>query len=360
MIAPAQCNGGATADAYSGRVPTAMTPPAPFQRFVYQTAHPLGGPAPIPVRLGVQTWGQLSPGRDNAVLVCHYYTGTMHAAGRASPEEAPGWWDEVIGPGRAIDTGRYFVVCMNTPANVQARDPRVVTTGPDTPAPDGQPWDGRFPGWTFVDNFELQRGLLEHLGLERWHAVVGPSLGGMQALYWAACAPEQVGRVAVIAASPLAGPALKEVFWPLLRGVAASGGVLEALRLISFFGLGSDGVRAWFAEESFSDYLAGRSDTASLAHILDLGRLVVSHDLRRVAPHEALFRRWRQTGLRLLSANVRGDQFFPVAEMRAFAAQSGAAGVDHTHLEFDSEIGHLACVFEPQRFAEALRRLMDE
>ena len=86
-----------------------------------------------------RTYGALNADCSNAVLVCHYYTGTSRAA-RVRPGDPPGWWESLIGPGRAIDTERYYVVCMNTPSNVQALDPEVVTAGPDTLDPDGQLW----------------------------------------------------------------------------------------------------------------------------------------------------------------------------------------------------------------------------
>ncbi|WP_428245755.1 hypothetical protein, partial [Enterococcus gallinarum] len=82
-------------------------------------------PSGVPLQLGGHCWGTLSPQRDNAVLVCHHFTGTMRAA-RTAPGDAPGWWESLIGPGRAIDTDRYHVVCLNTPANVQVHDPAVV------------------------------------------------------------------------------------------------------------------------------------------------------------------------------------------------------------------------------------------
>ncbi|BDP42057.1 hypothetical protein DAETH_20260 [Deinococcus aetherius] len=118
----------------------------------------------------------------------------------------PGWWDSLIGPGRAVDTDRFFVVAMNTLSNVQVLDPRVVTTGPDTEHPQGGAWGGRFPAWTFADLHALQLALLRRLGAENWQAVVGPSLGGMQALQWAARSPDLAPRVAAVATSPCAGP----------------------------------------------------------------------------------------------------------------------------------------------------------
>ncbi|GGM01110.1 alpha/beta fold hydrolase [Deinococcus aerophilus] len=312
----------------------------------------------VPLQLGAQSWGTLNPARDNAVLVCHYYTGTMRASG-FNPDGTPGWWAGLVGPGRALDTERYFVICLNTPSNVQAHDPEVVTTGTDTPHPDGGVWGERFPAWTFADLHAAQLALMRALGVTRWHAVAGPSLGGLQALQWAARTPELAPRVAAVAASPVIGPALRGAFSPLLRQVAPTGGLDAALRLISFFGLGADGLHKLFGEASFDAYLRARSGTASLPHILDIARLVETHDLAGVAPHGELFARWVGAGLRLLTVNVGVDQFFPAAEMRAFAHASAAAGVNHTHLEFASEWGHLGCVLDTGAFAAPLRALLE-
>ncbi len=322
--------------------------------FVLETSLGLSG---VPLRLGVQSWGQLSARRDNAVLVCHYYTGTMRAA-RVGPEDPPGWWEGLIGPGRAIDTERYCVVCMNTPSNVQALDPEVVTSGPDTLDPDGLPWGERFPAWDFADLHAAQCGLLRHLGAERWHAVVGPSFGGMQALQWAARTPELAPRVAAIVASPYAGPVLQDVFQPLLRDVAAAGGLEGALRLITLFGMGAEGVEHGFAAGALTPYLHDRMQTASLNHIRDLARVVVTHDLRGIAPLGTLFARWRASGLRLLSANVLGDGFFPSREMADFARASRSAGVDHRHIEYASVEGHLGGLSDTHAFEGALRDLL--
>ncbi len=323
--------------------------------FVLET--PLG-PSGVPVRLGVQSWGQLSPLRDNAVLVCHYYTGTMRAA-RVLPGDPPGWWEDLIGPGQAIDTDRYCVVCMNTPSNVQALDPEVVTSGPDTLDPDGRPWGDRFPAWDFADLHAAQLDLLRFLGAERWHAVVGPSFGGMQALQWAARTPELAPRVAAIVASPYAGPVLQDVFGPLMRDVAAAGGLEGALRLITLFGLGAEGIEHGFVPGTLNPYLQERMQTASLSHIQDIARVVVTHDLRGIAPQDALFARWRDSGLRLLSANVLGDGFFPSREMAEFSRAARAAGVDHHHIEYASVEGHLGGLSDTRAFGEALRNLLD-
>ncbi|MFD1730754.1 hypothetical protein ACFSC4_06200 [Deinococcus malanensis] len=93
--------------------------------------------------------------------------------------------------------------------------------------------------------------------------------------------------------------------------------------------------------------------------MLDLSRLVATHDLKQVVPEEQLFERWRQTGLQLLSVNVTVDQFFPVAEMRRFALAAQAAGVAHTHVEFDSPYGHLGCLQDTREYAHHLQALLD-
>lgn len=318
---------------------------------------------PVLVRLGAQTWGTLNAAHDNAVLVCHHYTGTMRAAGviqdGVTPDGTPGWWDDVIGPGKAVDTDTYFVVCLNTLSNVQVLDPAVVTTGPATLHPDGQPWGERFPAWDLGDLYAVQLQLMHWLGVPHWHAVIGPSFGGMQALQWAARTPHLAPRVAAIAASPAAGPALRDAFAPLLHDVAASGGLEGALRLISLFGFGADGLARHFTDMDFGTYLRSRLEVASLPHVLDIGRVVLTHDLSRICPPDRLYARWRDTGLTLLTANVTVDQFFPAAEMRAFAQESRAAGVAHTHVEFASPNGHLGCIMDTSAFAGALRALLE-
>lgn len=313
--------------------------------------------AGVPARLGGQSWGHLNAARDNAVLVCHYYTGTMRAAGR-NPDGTPAWWDTLIGPGKAVDTDRYFVVCLNTFANVQVNDPDVVTTGPDTPHPDGTHWGDRFPAWGFADLHAAQLALMRALHVPRWHAVIGPSFGGIQALQWAARTPHLAPRVAAIAAAPHAGPVLRSAFEPMLQDATRGGGLLGALRVISFFGMGADGLEALFRDANFNTYLKARAGTASAAHILDIGRVVATHDLNAICPEPDLFQRWRDDHLHLLTVNILSDQFFPAAEMHAFHQRATAAGVHHRHETIQSNTGHLGCVLETQQFAASLNALL--
>ena len=155
----------------------------------------LGGALPK-VTVAFETYGTLSAAKDNAVLIAHAISGDSHAA-RHDAEDDPGWWDIVVGPGRPIDTNRYFVICPNLLGGCRG------TTGPGSANPaTGRPYGPDFPMLTIGDMVEAERRLLDHLGVDRLRAVVGGSMGGHQALAWARRFPERVGGVIAIATSP--------------------------------------------------------------------------------------------------------------------------------------------------------------
>lgn len=146
------------------------------------------------VTIAYETWGELDASRTNAVLVLHALTGDSHAAGPAGPgHRQEGWWDTVVGPGKAIDTDRFFVVCPNVLGGCQG------TTGPASPAPDGKPYASRFPVVTIRDQVVAEAALADGLGIERWSAVIGGSMGGMRVLEWAVGFPDRVASAVVIA-----------------------------------------------------------------------------------------------------------------------------------------------------------------
>ncbi len=157
-----------------------------------------GGAALPAIRLAWESWGTLNEARDNAVLICHALTGDSHVHGEAGPgHPTDGWWGEVVGPGGAIDTERWFVVVPNILGGCQG------STGPASIAPDGYEWASRFPYLTIRDQVEAEVRLADALGIERWAGVVGGSMGGMHALEWAVAHPERVERLGVLAAPPL-------------------------------------------------------------------------------------------------------------------------------------------------------------
>lgn len=148
-----------------------------------------------PVTLRYETYGRLNPARTNAVLILHALSGDAHVAGRHRPEDQkPGWWDELVGPGKAFDTERYCVVCSNLIGGCSG------STGPRSLNPaTGQRYNLGFPVLTVGDMVRAQHRLMRQLGIERWLAVTGGSMGGMQALSWAVNYPEAVGSVMAIA-----------------------------------------------------------------------------------------------------------------------------------------------------------------
>ena len=149
------------------------------------------------VDVAYETYGTLNAAGTNAIFICHALTGDAHAAGRHREEDhRPGWWDTMIGPGKPIDTDRYFVIADNLLGGCQG------TTGPASTNPtSGRPYGLDFPLLQIADFVTVHRALLEHLGVQRLMAVIGGSMGGMQALEWALSFPDQVGSAIIIAAS---------------------------------------------------------------------------------------------------------------------------------------------------------------
>ncbi|MCU1607543.1 MAG: homoserine O-acetyltransferase [Modestobacter sp.] len=157
-----------------------------------------GGMLPA-VRVAYQTWGTLAPNGRNAVLVEHALTGDSHVVGAAGPgQPTPGWWPTLIGPGAPLDSDRWFVVCANVLGGCQG------TTGPSSAAPDGAPWGSRFPEITIGDQVAVEAVLADALGIDRWAAVLGGSMGGMRALEWAVAQPDRVGGLLFLASGAVA------------------------------------------------------------------------------------------------------------------------------------------------------------
>ena len=173
-----------------------------------------------PIRVAYETYGTLSPRRDNVILVCHALSGDAHAAGFSAVRtvagtrdgfaaeerdgeggKALGWWDGMIGPGKAFDTDRFFVVSTNLLGGCRG------TTGPSSTDPaTGRPYGPDFPVITVADMVRTERAFLDALGIERLAAVAGGSLGGMQALEWAILYPDQVDSIVVIASTHALAP----------------------------------------------------------------------------------------------------------------------------------------------------------
>lgn len=155
-----------------------------------------------PITVAYETYGELNSDKSNAILVCHALSGNAHAAGfHKSMGHKPGWWDDVIGPGKAINTDKYFVICSNVIGGCAG------TTGPSSINPaTGKPYGANFPVITIGDMVKVQKLLLDYLGIKKLLAVIGGSMGGMQALEWALRFPENVLSSIVIAATARLSP----------------------------------------------------------------------------------------------------------------------------------------------------------
>jgi len=137
-----------------------------------------------PVTIAYETYGRLNREKNNAILVCHAFSGNAHAAGYHAGEDRPGWWDAIIGPGKSLDTDDYFVICSNILGGCNG------TTGPASINPKtGERYNLSFPIITVGDIVNLQKRLIDHFGIQQLLAVVGGSMGGMQALQWSVSYP---------------------------------------------------------------------------------------------------------------------------------------------------------------------------
>jgi homoserine O-acetyltransferase len=196
---------GLTRGAAAQPFPAAQAPVAPapagelivrkqvFEAGEYRTRG--GGTVPN-ARIGYQTAGTLSPAGDNAVLIAHFFSANSHAFGRYAVGGPAGYWDAIVGPGKAIDTDRFFVVSSDTLVNLNLNDDTTTSTGPATLDPStGRPFGMTYPVVSMRDFVEVQKRLLDSLGVKRLALVAGPSMGALQAIEWAAAYPEMIDRV---------------------------------------------------------------------------------------------------------------------------------------------------------------------
>ncbi len=171
----------------------------------------IGGKTIKSVKVGYETYGKLNADKSNAIVVAHFFSGTSHAAGKYdASDKAAGYWDYLIGPGKAVDTNKYFVIASDTLVNLNTGDPKVTTTGPASINPDtGKPYGMDFPLVTIGDFVRVQKALVDSMGITKLHAVMGASMGGLQTYEWAATYPDMVPRMIPVIAAAEPGPWLQ-------------------------------------------------------------------------------------------------------------------------------------------------------
>lgn len=362
-----------------------------FLRLPYDRPFALeGGGSLRGIDIAYETWGQLDAAGANAVLLCHAWTGDSHAAGRAEDgHPTPGWWEGIVGPGLAIDTDRYFVVCSNVLGGCQG------STGPASPHPeDGRAYGSRFPVVTIRDMVRAQARLADHLGVRVWRSVVGGSMGGMQVLEWGATFPDRVRSLVPIATCSQSSA--QQIAWggigrrairldPAWRGgdyyEAATGeGPCQGLALarmvaqVTFrsdnvltdrFGrdlaeTDHDGFDLWqrYEVERYLDYhgdkLARRFDANSY---LIIGKAMDLHDLARGrGSMRSAARRLRAP---VLSIGITTDMLYPLYQQRQIHDMVIEAGGVSEFVVIDSPHGHDGFLIELDAIAAPVARFLD-
>ncbi len=349
----------------------------------------VGGRTIRDVKLGYETFGKLNADGDNAILICHYFSGSSHCAGRYREDEAaPGYWDAIIGPGKPIDTDRFFVVSADTLSNLGAKDPMVITTGPASIDPDtGKPYGSSFPMLTIRDFVRTQKTLLDALGVKRLHCVAGPSMGAMQTLEWGAQYPDMVQRlIPVIGAGLRAEPFLIAQIdtWvaPILQDTRWNGGdyfggpepvdgLREALKIVTVNARAPGWADAFGRDwhEPNADPLAAaanhyriegaldaialdRSRYAEAAHLVHLVRTCRSFDVSERGGSVAAIK-----SPTLLISVLSDILMFP-AYSRNAAARLREQGTPVELLELDTPGGHLDGIHEIGEAGEAIRKFI--
>jgi len=340
----------------------------PPQEFKLESGRMLG-----PITLAYETYGQLNAEKSNAILVMHAFSGDAHAAGLHPGDKDPGWWDFMIGPGRALDTEKYFILCANVVGGCRG------STGPSSVNPKtGKPYGIDFPIVTIGDMVRTQKALIDHLGIKRLHGVIGGSMGGMTALQWVASYPDSVECVIPIATTLKHSPqqiAFNEVGrQAIMADLAWNGGnyyegpfpdkglaVARMLGHITFMSNDSmekkfsrrlkddnNGFKfsADFEVEGYLQYRGSsfvkRFDANSYLYIT---KAMDYFDLSG----EKLFAHGDLLNVRFLVLAFKSDWLYPSVQSQEMVKQLKMRRVDATYCESDSTYGHDTFLIEAEK-----------
>ena len=313
------------------------------------------------VEIAYETYGRLAPDGRNAVLVTHGYTSSHHAAGRNPANgNQPGWWDGLIGPDKAIDTDRLFVVASNMLGSSYG------STNGATPNPHtGKPYGADFPGITVRDIVAAQKALLDSLGVRHLVAVAGPSYGGYQAFQWAVAYPEMMDAVAAVVTAPRsqnAEKSLAELQARLATDPEWQGGhyygkggaktVLTQMRFETLMRYGYDEQLAPRYPDKTARERAIRQLAADWARNWDANSLVI---LRRATVGFDTVKDFAKIRAKVLYVLCRSDVLFPPSLAPGVMHDLAAAGIDARYFELDSDLGHSASGPEHAKWSPALR-----
>lgn len=362
---------------------------------VFRMDHPLvldSGVEFAPVEIAWQSYGRLNDRRSNAILICHALTGDQFVAGTHPVTSRRGWWDTMVGPGCPIDTTRYFVICSNILGGCMG------SSGPASVEQDGdeqggEAWGLRFPVVTIADMVRAQKALIDHLGIERLFAVVGGSMGGMQALQWAVSYPDKMRAVVPVATAPrhtaqniafheigrqaiMADPEWCQGHYARMGKAPRAG--LSVARMTAHVTYLSEaalhrkfgrrlqdrpaptyGFDADFQVESYLRYqgssFVNRFDANSYLYItraMDYFDLAAEHGGR-------LAHAFARTQARFCVVSFSSDWLFPPDESRSLVHALSAAGADVSFVNIESDAGHDAFLLDPPEFPQVIAGFLD-
>lgn len=335
-----------------------------------------------PVTLAYETLGALNHDRSNAILICHALTGDSHVAGTEDGRKK-GWWDIMVGPGKAVDTDRYFVICSNILGGCMG------STGPSSIDPaTGEPYGLTFPVVTIHDMVAAQKRLVDHLGITRLHSVIGGSLGGMQTLSWCYHFPDRV-QSAVVLASTLRHSALAIAFNEVARqaivsdpewnkghyyGTSFPATGLSVARMIGHITyLSDESMRQKFGRklqdkdvfsfdfdtdfqvESYLRYQGAkfveRFDANSLLYIT---KAADYFDLSRYLDYDEVLMKLKNAAVKFLVVSYTSDWLYPTYQSREIVKVLKRNSLDVSFCEIEADCGHDAFLLPSDRLASML------
>ena len=337
--------------------------------------------------LMTETYGELNSDKSNAVLVCHAFSGNHHAAGIKNGENKSGWWDEIIGDGKTIDTKKYFVVSLNNLGGCHG------SSGPTSiAAGSGQPYGASFPEVSVSDWVGTQKLLADHLGIDCWEMVAGGSLGGMQALQWAVSYPSRIKKAAIIAASSKISTqniALNEVAREiikkdenfhngdyLLKGESPKKGLKAARMLGHITYLSESNMSKRFGRKlqdpenkmdadvnyEVENYLQYKGEqfakTFDANSYILMTKAMDSFDPAKDYDDD-LVTCLQKAQAKLLIASFDSDWLFPKEYGLEIQMAAIKAGINSAYIELEGDYGHDSFLFHSDRYAAALKNFLN-
>jgi len=350
--------------------------------FTFHELVTLGGRKLSPVTLAYETYGSLNSEKSNAILVLHAFSGDAHATGFHEGAEKPGWWDILIGPGKAFDTDKYFVICSNVIGGCKG------STGPSSINPEtGKSYGLKFPMITIDDMVNAQRHLIDHLGIDKLLAVAGGSMGGLQALQWMASYPERVRSAIPIAATVRHTPqqiAFNEVGRQAIMadpnwksgdyydGPPPSAGLAVA-RMVGHI--------TYMSERSLEEKTTARRDPASTfksTAVLEVEQYLSYQGNKFVERFDAnsylfiskamdhfdlsgeLTHALKRSGMKALVIAFKTDWLYPPEHSKEIVRACKMAGVNATYCEIDSPHGHDSFLLESEQQGHLIRHFLEK